>query len=128
MNKSIIPVSPGLLALISGGENLPKPFVHEIFLLEIVVAGTTFCENIQAIEPNIFPEKVLTLKREPDNPHDEFAIAVYHETDKIGYIPADMNLVCSRLMDAGKMFFCRLVSKKWKNQWLKLKANVYMVE
>jgi hypothetical protein len=37
-------------------------------------------------------------------------------------------MVCSRLMDAGKLFFCRVVSKNWKNKWLKINANIYMVE
>lgn len=132
MNESIIPVTPGLLALLSragGGSNGGiAPFTHEIFLLEITVAGTTFCKEIEAIEPEIIPGKVLTLKREPDNEHDEFAIAIYHDSVRVGYVPADMNLVCSRLMDAGKLFFCRVVSTRWHNEWLKIKANIYMVE
>lgn len=32
------------------------------------------------------------------------------------------------IKDAGKLFFCRVVSKEWKNKWLKIKANIYMVE
>ncbi len=128
MNKSMIPITPGLLALISGESQLPMPFTHEIFLLEIVVAGTTFCEQIKEIEPQIVPTKVLTMKREPHNQHDAFAIAIYCDDVKIGYVPADMNLVCSRLMDAGKHFFCRVENKAWKHEWLKIRANVYMVE
>ncbi len=128
MNKSILPVTPGLLALLSNVENGIKPFVHEIFLLEIVVAGTTHCKEIETIEDQIVPEKVLILKREPNNQFDEFAIAVYCDNIRIGFVPAEMNLICSRLMDAGKLFFCRVVSKSWKNKWLKIHANIYMVE
>lgn len=128
MNESIIPVTPGLLALLSKGEGLPVPFTHEIFLLSVVVAGTTHCKQIGDLEPDIIPETVLTLKREPNNEYDEFAIAIYFKEVRIGYVPADMNIVCSRLLDAGKMFFCRVVSKKWQNNWLKITANIYMVE
>ncbi len=128
MNESIVPLSTGLMALLSQDENLPKPFTHEIFLLEIVVAGTSYCKEINEIEPEIVPEKILTLKREQNNLHDDAAIAIYTDKIKIGYVPADMNLVCSRLMDAGKLFFCRVTSKKWINNWLKVKANIYMLE
>ena len=128
MNESILPVTPGLLALLSNAKTGIAPFTQEIFLLEIVVAGTSYCTEIEAIESNIVPDKVLTMKREPNNEFDEFAISIYCDQTRIGFVPADMNLVCSRLMDAGKLFFCRVVSKKWKNTWLKIRANIYMVE
>lgn len=128
MNNSIIPVTPGLLSLLSQSDASITPFRQEIFLLEIVIAGTTHCKEIATIEDKIIPEKVLVMKREPDNAYDEFAIAIYCDNLRIGFVPAEMNLVCSRLMDAGKLFFCRVVSSKWKNNWLKIKANIYMVE
>lgn len=128
MNESILPVTPGLLALLSSGESGIKPFTQEIFLLEIVVAGTTFVKEIKSIDDQIIPEKVLTMKREPGNKYDEFAIALYCDSVRVGYVPAQLNLVCSRLMDAGKMFFCRVVSKSWRGNWLNIKANIYMVE
>lgn len=128
MNESVLPLTPGLLALLSNVENGITPFKHEIFLLEIVIAGTTYCDEIEAVEDMIVPEKVLTMKREPNNKYDEFAIAIYCNDIRVGYVPAEMNLVCSRLMDAGKLFFCRVVSKTWINNWLKINANIYMVE
>ncbi len=128
MNDSILPVTPGLLALLSQPNTGVSPFTQEIFLLEIVVAGTSFCKEAATIEPLIVPEKVLNMKREPDNQFDQFAIAIYCDNIRLGFVPADMNLVCSRLMDAGKLFFCRVVSKVWKNNWLKINANIYMVE
>lgn len=128
MNESILPVTPGLLALLSNAGNGITPFKQEIFLLEIVVAGTSFCSEIESVEDKIVPEKVLTMKREPNNQYDQFAIAIYCDNTRVGFVPAGMNLVCSRLMDAGKLFFCRVVSKSWKNNWLRIKANIYMVE
>lgn len=128
MNESILPVTPGLLALLSDENTGVNPFTQEIFLLEIVVAGTSHCKDLETIEDKIVPEKVLPMKREPNNKFDEFAIAVYCENIRIGFVPAEMNLVCSRLMDAGKLFFCRVVSSNRKNKWLKINANIYMVE
>jgi hypothetical protein len=128
VNESVLPVTPGLLALLSNVETGITQFTQEIFLLEIVIAGTSHCKEIEAIENMIVPEKVLTMKREPDNKFDEFAIAIYCDKIRVGFVPAEMNLVCSRLMDAGKLFFCRVVSKDWKNKWLRITANIYMVE
>jgi len=128
MNESILPVSPGLLALLNNEGTGIKPFTQEVFLLEITVAGTTFIKDINDIEEKIVPEKVLTMKRDPGNKYDEFAIAVYCDDKRIGFVPSSMNLICSRLMDAGKMFFCRVVSKSRKGSWLKIDANIYMVE
>ena len=128
MNDSILPVTPGLLALLSQTNTGVSPFTQEIFLLEIVVAGTSFCKEMATIEPSIVPEKILNMKREPNNKYDQFAIAIYCDSIRLGFVPAEMNQVCSRLMDAGKLFFCRVVSKNWKNKWLQIRANVYMVE
>jgi hypothetical protein len=128
MNASIMPVNPGLLALLSSEGTGIKPFTLEIFLLEIVVAGTSHCTEVETVEQNLVPEKVLSMKREPDNEYDEFAIAIYCDNIRIGFVPSELNMVCSRLMDAGKLFFCRVVSKYWKNKWLKINANIYMVE
>ena len=31
-----------------------------------------------------------------------------YEKIRIGYVPRELNLIISRLMDAGKAFFCRI--------------------
>jgi len=74
MNQSIIPISPSLLAMLSKGTSGVLPFQREIFLLEITIAGTSFSTGLQTVEQEIVPEKVLTMKREPDNKHDKFGI------------------------------------------------------
>jgi hypothetical protein len=128
MNESIIPITPGLLALLSKGQTGVTPFSQEIFLLEIQVAGTSYAERIQDVMYRIIPEAVLTMKREPANAYDKHAIALYIEEIRIGYVPANLNLVCSRLMDAGKLFFARVVCCKPDGDWTQITANVYMVE
>lgn len=128
MNKSILPVSPGLMALLSNVETRILPFTKEIFLLKIDIAGTSHCKDIGTVEDQIVPAKVLIMKREPTNKFDEHAIAIYCDQVRIGYVPAKLNLVCSRLMDAGKLFFCRVVEKEYEFKWLRITANIYMVE
>lgn len=129
MNHGIVKLSPALLALMgqSNGQAL-APFSREIFLLNIVVAGTTHCEKIEEYEPFLQPELVLRMIRDPKNAHDEQAIGIYWEENHIGWVPADLNLIISRLMDAGKAFFCRIEKTARKGKWVKIKCNVYMVE
>ncbi len=129
MGTNIIKLSPELLAFIgTGGVDAISPFTREIFLLDIVVAGTTFCKEIDQLEPSLLPETTLRMIRQPENEHDELAIGIYFEKTRIGWVPMELNEVISRLMDAGKAFFCRIVSSKRKGNWLKIDAKIYMVE
>lgn len=41
----------------------------------------------------------LTMKREPQNPFDQRAIALYFEDYKLGYVPKKDNVILSRLID-----------------------------
>jgi hypothetical protein len=128
MNQ-IVPLSSGLLELLSKSASSGMlPFTREIFLLEVIVAGTTFCPQIEELAPKLLPESVLKMLRDPNNPHDEHAIGIYLNSTRIGWIPRELNLIISRLMDAGKAFFCRVVETEWKGTWLRVKVNVYMVE
>ena len=104
------------------------PFSREIFLLDIIVAGTTYCEKIHDIEPELKHATVLRMIRQPNNKHDELAIAIYHNDLQIGWVPQQLNAVISRLMDAGKEFFCRIESVEDVGSWVKINAKIYMVE
>ncbi len=130
METGIVKLSSELLALFAGAENSNSlmPFTREIFLLDITVAGTTFCDSIEDVVTNLVPETILKMVRVPDNKHDQNAIAIYYENTRIGWVPRDLNLVISRLMDAGKAFFCRVQSVEKISNWNKIKAKIYMVE
>ncbi|MDD2244340.1 MAG: hypothetical protein VB024_04410 [Dysgonamonadaceae bacterium] len=47
--------------------------------------------------------------RHPKNEYDEFAIGIYFNDIKIEWVMQELNQVISRLMDAGKVFFCRII-------------------
>ena len=129
MENKIVKLTPELLALIgSGGVDALAPFSREIYLLDIVVAGTTFCTEMPEIEPQLVPETVLKLIRQPQNKHDELAIGIYYNTIRIGWVPMENNEIISRLMDAGKAFFCRVDSSKRKGNWVKINVKIFMVE
>jgi hypothetical protein len=129
MKNEIIKLTPELLALIgSGGVDALAPFSREIYLLDIVVAGTTFCTEMDKLEPELLPETVLKMIRQPQNKHDELAIGIYFNSIRVGWVPMEHNEVISRLMDAGKAFFCRIESTKRKGNWVKINVKIFMVE
>lgn len=128
MNE-IVKLTPELIELIgSGGVDALLPFSREIYLLDIVVAGTGYCEHVEEIEPQLQPDTVLKMIRQPQNEHDQLAIGIYHSNTRLGWVPMEHNTVISRLMDAGKAFFCRVVYTKRINDWLKVKVKIFMVE
>ena len=129
MSGGIVPLDAKLLAFLgTGGLNalgLPK---QEIFLLDIVVAGTTFAERIDEIAPLLEEGALLKMVRKPKNEYDEHAIALYYQTERVGWVPQELNLIISRLMDAGKEFYAKVTGTKQINAWWRISAKIYMVE
>jgi hypothetical protein len=130
MKNQIVKVSPELLEMM--GSELPnslQPFTREIFLLDIVVAGTSYCKRIDTVYPKLEKGLVLRMLRHPKNKYDEHAIGIYFEKIRIGWVPRELNLIISRLMDAGKAFFCRIEKVTLVDDyWVKIDAKIYMVE
>ena len=66
MENQIVKISPELLEMM--GSKLPnslQPFSREIFLLDIVVAGTTHCSQIDKVFPHLEKGLVLRMQRMP---------------------------------------------------------------
>ncbi len=101
--------SDGLMGWGFGDGGLgPAIFAQDIELITLPVAGTRYHQAIAHIE-ELEVEQVLELRREPENRHDEWAIAVRtSEQVMLGYIPRDQNGILARLMDAGKLLVARI--------------------
>jgi hypothetical protein len=124
-NQSLIKVNSNLLAALSKGNISINILPKDILVLETIIAGTSF-RKLNDIEPKLSSQVKLEIKREPDNKFDEFAIALYFEQKKIGYIPRERNEVIARLLDAGKMFFAIIEAKEWEGNWLKIEIKVFL--
>lgn len=111
------------------GITLPKPFERDIYLFDTFVAGTSYIEGIEAIGLNLKEGDRLVFYREPENPHDPQAIRIETlDKIKIGYVPRRDNVVFSRLMDAGKVLFAKIVKKETENTWLKITIKIFLHE
>lgn len=111
------------------GLDLPKPFERDIYLFDTYVAGTTHIEGIENIGESLKDDDRLVFYREPENEHDPQAIRIENlKKEKIGYVPHKDNVVFSRLMDAGKVLFAKVVEKEMQGKWLKIKIKIYLHE
>lgn len=111
------------------GHDLPKPFERDIYLFDTYVAGTTHIEGIKKIGESLEDDDRLVFYREPENEHDPQAIRIENlKKEKIGYVPHKDNVIFSRLMDAGKVLFAKVVEKEMRGKWLKIKIKIYLHE
>lgn len=129
MESGLVKLSPELMALIhgKGGADI-IPFKQEIFVINVFVAGTGYCDQIEEVQQYLDAGMQLTMRRHPDNEVDEFAIGIYHKDVRIGWVPMKDNLVIARLMDAGKMFTCKIVRIQPHEKWPKINVSIYMVD
>ena len=122
----------GLVNLLHGKGGdiaVPMPFERDIFLFDTYIAGTSYVNGIEDLEPHITEGEKLNFFREPDNPYDGKAIVIKNADGvKLGYVPKKDNVVFSRLMDAGKLLFGRIASKEWQGSWLKIDIKIYLHE
>ncbi|MEO8086746.1 MAG: HIRAN domain-containing protein [Bacteroidota bacterium] len=125
INTSLIKSSPGLLKLLHENGTSLEVFRREMLALSCLVAGTSF-RSLKETEPLMLTNNIFELKREQKNKFDEKAVAIYFEKEKIGYLPKEKNEVIANLMDAGKKFSAKLISKDWEGNWLKLDIEVYL--
>lgn len=89
------------------------PFAQDIFLLETHIAGLRYYD-IKNLPTPMQVADTLLLRREPDNAHDQLAIAVLTTTaQKLGFIPKHRNPVLARLMDAGKSLVAEVALLKF---------------
>ena len=126
MSEGLTKLTPGLLKLVAGKNNIPIPFQRDILVLEIHIAGTSYRENIAQIEPSLEISHLFMMIREPENEFDCWAIAIYLNNYKLGYVPRVQNEIIARLMDAGKLFYRKLICKEWKDDWLCLETDIYL--
>ncbi len=93
---------------------------QKIYLLQFFVRGFQFNEGKKILHL-MKSTDLLELKREPYNQYDNFAIAIYYQNFKIGFVPAEKNEVLARLMDANMMEIMaeithvELQSESWEN-------------
>ena len=130
MESGLIKLNPQLMSILldNNGQDI-IPFNREIFVINVFIAGTSYCKNIDQIQDQISDTTHLTMLRQPDNEVDQYAIGIYFNQTQLGWVPMKDNLVIARLMDAGKLFNCKVVSvSKTGPSNPRINVSIYMVD
>ena len=130
MESGLIKLNPQLMSFLhdANGQDI-IPFNREIFVINVFVTGTSYCKNIDQILDQISDTTQLTMLRHPNNEVDQYAIGIYYNQTRIGWVPMKDNLVIARLMDAGKLFSCKVVSvSKNSPSSPRINVSIYMVD
>jgi len=85
-----------------------KPSTKAVPLCLCTVAGLQYHEG-HVLLPQLTTGQLLTLRREPNNPHDPKAIAVFAASGhQLGYLPRRLNEIPANLMDSGRSVVARV--------------------
>jgi len=115
---SLYPASP------IGSQDVPRYDPKNILLLQANVAGFRYYRG-EKVWQHIHPSDPVTLKREPQNPHDRKAVALYWRNEKLGYIPRTDNSVIANLLDQGAPLNASIRKKNPSpNPWERLEIRV----
>ena len=91
---------------------------------ESQLAGFWYYEG-ETVWPKLKLHDELQLFREPDNPHDSNAVAVYWREHKLGYLPRRENKVVAGLLDQGVALSAGISQlRETENPWGRVKIAV----
>lgn len=109
-------------------QGMAAPFSQAIKLVEHTrIAGLSHHGDAEDLNMGLALGTRLELRRDPTNKLDPWTILILDPDGRlVGYVPADVNEVLSRLMDAGKLLYATLSEKVETDTWLKLYAEVYL--
>jgi len=95
-------------------------------LTTLKIAGLQYGEL--AKEP-LRPDEPLQLIREPDNPYDRYAVAIYRADKKAGYIPKTNSRIVASLMDSGIELGVRVrYFDEKKEPWNRVWVSVWIID
>ncbi|MEW8524506.1 MAG: HIRAN domain-containing protein [Candidatus Thiodiazotropha endolucinida] len=119
---SILRMAGMVLRPISHG--LSCPARRRVVLQESPLAGFQY-HRAASIWPFLRVGEHLHLKREPSNPHDRYAVAVWFKNEHLGYIPRRENRTLARLLDQGERLETTIVRLlEEENPWRKIRFRV----
>ena len=93
------------------------------FTMSVTVRGLQFYkENVQSIE------SIITLQRQPENEHDENAIAVYNGTQlQVGHVAKEQALLLASLIDDNTIKLENALVKEQKDTTLSITVDVTLL-
>jgi len=95
-----------------------------ILLQDSPLAGFQYHAG-KTLWPQMQVGDVLTLVREPGNPHDAKAVRVEWRGHKIGYVPRRENADVARFMDGGQVLVARITRlAEVRDPWSRVRFEI----
>jgi len=107
-------------------KNTSSVYKKNILLNKCSVAGFQYYQGREVI--NFLKESdSLNLSVEVDNEYDKYAVEIYYQNTKLGYIPRSENKHISRMLQAGIDLDCQVLAIDPKKQaWHAVIVAVYI--
>ncbi|MDV7391113.1 HIRAN domain-containing protein [Arthrospira platensis SPKY1] len=107
---------------------IARPAPRKLLMNQFRVAGLAYYDVETAIR-GMQAGDPLRLVAEPTNPHDEFAVEIWHDEYQLGYVPRSDNRHISRLLRQG----ATLTGEVWEADpdapvWEMVRAKVYLID
>ena len=104
-----------------------RPTVTKTTINRFPVAGFQYYQG-ESVICLLRPGDTLTLKAEPTNPHDLYAVEVFAGRVKLGYVPRTDNKHISRMLRDGLGLTCEVdVATPGASPWDALRVTVSML-
>ena len=104
----------------------PRPSQASLLIQSSPLAGSQY-HALPDVVDRIHVGDSLTLKREPDNPHDRNAIQVLWQNHLLGFVPRRENKAVARAMDQGNRLIARVVAlHPAEAPWRRLRFEISM--
>ncbi len=88
------------------------------------IAGFQYHEGPRVLD-RMTEGQELTLVREPTNPHDDRAVALFWKDRKIGYVPCKRNHAIARLADQDAPLSCKVtVVDRYAKTWEAVEVSI----
>lgn len=120
----------GLAISLTGMTLFPRLIISEkeqkkpVLLEHFYIAGYNYY-NGEKVEHQLKVNDRLRIKREKDNPHDGKAISLWHNGNKLGFIPRHKNSTLAKLLDQ-KVEIKAVINKIYReaNPWNRIFVDV----
>ncbi len=80
------------------------------YFTDFNIAGFTYYDGVDVFDKLKVGAEVL-LKPEPDNKYDKYAVAIYFNGKKLGFIPRGTNKSISKLLNLGHNIFTAKINR-----------------
>ena len=104
---AVLPLANQAWGAVRAGGVQDREAVRDLLIQEGPVAGFQYHDG-ESVWSHLSAGGPLRLLREPGNPHDRRAVAVYWGDAKLGYVPRVANTAVSQMMDRGERLTARV--------------------